>query len=177
MRYNIWVVEMSTFMEEENVISKYELFSSSVSCMYHDIQKIERKEMTKFGLKGPHAQCLIAMSRYPQGVTAAQLCEICEKDKAAISRTVAELEQAGLVVRNERNGTRYRALLTLTSKGKEAAQSVNAKAQQAVERAGEGLDDAQREVFYRVLALIAGNLHTICKEGLKDNDEDIGDKT
>lgn len=149
------------------MVSKYELFSSSVSCMYHDIQKIERTEMVKFGLKGPHAQCLLAMSRYPEGVTAAQLCEICEKDKAAISRTVAELEQSGLVLRTERNGVRYRALLTLTEKGREAAETVNRKAQLAVELAGEGLDDTQREVFYRVLALIAGNLHTICKDGLE----------
>lgn len=151
------------------MLSRYELFSSAVSCMYHDIQKIERMEMAKFGLKGPHAQCLLAMSRHPEGITAARLCETCEKDKAAISRTVAELEQAGLVLRTQRNGVRYRSTLTLTEKGRQAAESVNKKAQQAVEMAGEGLDDAQREVFYRVLALIAGNLHTICKDGLKDD--------
>ena len=150
------------------MISKYEQFSASVSCIYRDIQRIERVEMAKFGLKGPHAQCLLAMSRYPDGVTATQLCEICEKDKAAISRTLAELQQGGLVLRTERNGTRYRALLTLTEKGLEAARTVNKKAQLAVEQAGAGLNDDQREVFYSVLGLIAGNLHTICKEGLKD---------
>lgn len=149
------------------MLSKYELFSSSVSCMYHDIQKIERTEMAKFGLKGPHAQCLLAMSRYSEGITAARLCEVCEKDKAAISRAIAELEQMGLVCREIRNGSRYRAQLMLTETGRQAAESVNQKAQQAVEQAGEGLNDAQREVFYRVLALIAGNLHTICKDGLK----------
>ena len=150
------------------MVSKYELFSSSVSCLYHDIQRIERVEMAKFGLKGPHAQVLLAMSRYPEGITSAQLCEICEKDKAAISRTAAELEQAGLLRRTERNGVRYRALLTLTEQGVAAAQAVSHRAQQAVEQAGEGLTDAQREVFYSVLALIAGNLHTICKDGLKN---------
>ena len=151
------------------MLSKYESFSLSISSMYHDIQRIERTEMAKFGLKGPHAQCLLAMNRYPQGITSAQLCDICEKDKAAISRTLTELEQAGLVHRGERNGSRYRAPLTLTQQGKEAANSVSIRAQQAVERAGEGLDDAQREVFYRVLALIAGNLHAICKDGLNSN--------
>ena len=149
------------------MLSKYELFSLSISSMYHDIQKIERKEMAKFGLKGPHAQCLLVMSRYPEGITSAQLCEICEKDKAAISRTVAELEEAGMLVRTERNGLRYRAPLRLTEAGCAAAAAVSERAQQAVEQAGEGLDDTQREGFYRVLALIAGNLHTICKTGLK----------
>lgn len=152
------------------MVNKYALFSAAVASMYHDIQKIERTEMMKFGLKGPHAQCLLAMSRHPEGITAARLCEICEKDKAAISRTVSELEQAGMVLRTDRNGTRYRASLTLTEQGKSAAQAVNERARLAVERAGEGLDDAQREVFYRVLALIAGNLHAICKDGLKESE-------
>ena len=150
------------------MISKYEQFSASVSCIYRDIQRIERVEMAKFGLKGPHAQCLLAMSRYPEGVTATQLCEICEKDKAAISRTLAELQQGGLVLRTERNGTRYRALLVLTSQGRRAALDVSQRAQLAVEQAGAGLDDAQRQVFYQVLAMIAGNLHAICKDGLSN---------
>jgi DNA-binding MarR family transcriptional regulator len=150
------------------MISKYELFSASVSSLYRDIQRIERRETAKYGMKGPHAQCLLAMSRYPEGITATQICDICEKDKAAVSRTLAELEENGLVLRTARNGSRYRALLTLTEKGKDAARTVNEKAQIAVELAGAGLDDAQREVFYAVLDVIAGNLHTICKEGLKD---------
>ena len=151
------------------MITKYELFSSSVSCLYHDIQKIERVEMANFGLKGPHAQVLLAMNRYPEGITSAKLCEVCEKDKAAISRSVSELEQAGLLRRTERNGIRYRALLVLTEQGVAAAQAVSDRARQAVEQAGEGLTDAQREVFYSVLALIAGNLHAICKDGLKND--------
>ena len=152
------------------MISRYELFSTAVSCLYRDIQKIERMEMRKFGLKGPHAQCLLVMNRYPQGITATQLCELCEKDKAAISRSVAELEKAGLVMRSERNGVRYRSLLTLTQKGHEAAYAVNLRAAQAVEQAGDGFNDAQREVFYEVLGIIAGNLHTICKNGLKEKE-------
>ena len=153
------------------MIRKYELFSASISCMYHDIQRIERVEMAKFGLKGPQAQCLLALNRYPGGIPAARLCEICEKDKAAVSRTVAELEKAGLVSRRENNGSRYRAGLVLTEKGREVAETVNQRAKLAVEQAGAGLDDAQREVFYRVLAMIAGNLHAICKDGLKDDEE------
>lgn len=149
------------------MVSRYEHFSSAISCIYHDIQKIERAEMANYGLKGPHAQCLLAMSRHPEGTTAARLCEACEKDKAAISRILAELEQVGMVLRESRNGTRYRANLTLTEQGKAAAQAVVEKAQLAVELAGTGFDDAEREVFYRVLAMIAGNLHTICKDGLK----------
>ena len=148
------------------MLGRYELLSSSISSMYHDIQKIERVEMARFGLKGPHAQCMLAMSRYPEGLTSSQLCEICDKDKAAISRTVAELEEAGMVSRDQRNGSRYRALLTLTDQGTAAARAVSERARVAVEQAGVGLEDGQRQVFYQVLALISRNLHTICKDGL-----------
>lgn len=150
------------------MISRYEIISNSVACISRDIQRLERMEMAKYNLKGPHAQCLLTLSRFPQGLIATQLCELCEKDKAAISRTVAELEESGLIRRLERNGTYYRATLVLTEAGQEAATAVSRKAKQAVELAGEGLTDADREVFYRVLAQIAENLHTICKDGLKD---------
>ena len=151
--------------------NRYELISASISSMYHDIQKIERIEMAKYGLKGPHAQCLLAMKKHPQGITAARLCEICEKDKAAVSRILAELEEAGMILRENRNGSRYRASLTLTEQGMAAAEAVVEKARQAVEVDGIGFDEKEREVFYRVLAIIAGNLHKLCRDGLKETDK------
>ncbi len=148
--------------------NRYELFFTSIACLYHDIQKIQRVEMAKFQLKGPHVQCLLAMRRCPDGITAAQLCEICERDKASISRTISELEEAGMVLRQSRNGNGYRAKLTLSSNGAAAAEAVRNRTLQAVEQAGLGLDDEKRAVFYEALALIANNLHTICKDGLKE---------
>lgn len=152
------------------MISKYELFSGVVSSLYHNIQRIERTEMAKYGLKGPHAQCLVIMSRHPEGITASRLCEACEKDKAAISRTVAELEQAGLLIRNDKNGIRYRSPLLLTDAGRAAAETVKTVAQKAVEQAGDGLNDEQRDVFYHVLGHIAQNLNAIGKNGLNEKE-------
>ena len=124
--------------------------------------------MAKYGLKGPHAQCMIAMSRFPEGITAAQLCEICDKDKAAISRTVTELEQAGMLLRHDPEGKRYRSLLRLSEKGKEIARNVSELVFVAVGKASEGYDGETQQTFMRVLSLIAGNLHAICLEGLKN---------
>ena len=117
-------------------------------------------------MKGPHAQCLLAMSRYPEGITAARLCEICEKDKAAISRVVAEMEQKGLIYREASGENLYRAMLKLTEKGKEAATHVNERAKVAVELAGKGLTDEARQAFYAALNLIASNLQEISKQGI-----------
>ena len=148
------------------MIDRFQQFSTAVSGIYRYIQKIERMEMEKYGLKGPHAQCLIALGSYPQGITAVQLTEICDRDKAAISRIVSELEQEGMVVRECRSGTVYRARLKLTEKGKEAAQRVSELASLAVQQAGKGLDDEQRQIFYYALNLIAANLYDLSNQGI-----------
>lgn len=150
------------------MISRFEQFSTAISCIYRCIQKIERVEMAKFGLKGPHVQCLLAMKNYPDGITSTQLCSVCEKDKAAISRAIAELEREELVLRCCTGGNRYRAQLKLTEEGSRIACHVDERVRIAVEKAGEGMDDASRKVFYSMLGLIASNLQTICAEGLKE---------
>ena len=149
------------------MIGRFEQLSSAISRIYHYIQKIERVEMEKFGLKGPHVQCMLALSRNPEGLTAGQLCTICEKDKAAISRTIVELEKEGMLDR-ENNGNRYRALLKLNERGMIAAARVDERVRMAVEKAGEGLTDAQRSVFYHVLSIISANLQSICADGLAE---------
>lgn len=150
------------------MVSRFEQFTAAVFSINRCVQKIERVEMAKFGLKGPQAQCLLAMSRYPEGITSSQLRTVCDKDKAAISRTVAELEKEGMLERSSHNGNRYRAMLKLTEQGKAVAQRVMERAKFAVEKASEGFDDTERAVLYRVLGLIAGNLQSICDEGLEE---------
>ena len=137
------------------MVTRFEQFTSSVASIYRSIQKIERVEMAKYGLKGPHAQVLLAMSRYPDGVTSGELVKLCDKDKAAISRTVAELEREGMVCRQGRNGNFYRAALTLTQRGREAAEHVAIRAKRAVETASNGLNDDSRQALYAALDLIA----------------------
>ena len=149
------------------MISKYEIFSTVVSSLYRDIQKIERTEMAKYGLKGPHAQCLLVMERNPEGITASQLCLNCEKDKAAISRTLSELVDAGMITRVDPNGKRYRSRLYLTEKGRAVAKQVNDRVHQAVSQVSEGYDVETREIFVHVLGMIAVNLQELCKNGLQ----------
>lgn len=153
------------------MLRRFEQFCNSTFSIYRSVLKIERAEMEKFGLKGPHAQCLLAMARYPDGVTAAQLCIHCDRDKAAISRTVAELEAAEMLTRQCEGKNHYRAQLKLTDKGLEAATRVAERAKYAVEQAGSGLTDEQRTVFYDAMSLIADNLQNISEEGLHGNDD------
>ena len=150
------------------MMSRYELFANAISGIYRSIQKIERDEMVKYGYKGAYAQYLAAMLRHPDGVTSVQLCEICDKDKAAVSRMVAEMEEKQLIKRESENDNLYRAKLRLTSEGEKAAGYVCRRALAAVEAGGRGLSDDDRQIFYATLELIASNLNEVCKDGLPE---------
>lgn len=148
------------------MLSRYEQFSSIISTIYRCVQKVERDEMVKYGYKGSYAQYLAAIARHPDGVTARQLCEICDKDKAAISRVVAEMEEKGLVERIGDGASMYRAKLYLTDEGERLAKVVSERARVAVDVVGEGLTDHDRSIFYSALDIIASNLQRIGREGI-----------
>ncbi len=148
------------------MISRYELFTTAISSIYHQFRKIERDEMERYGLRGTYTQYLLAIDRSADGITAAQLSELCEKDKAAVSRAVADMETQGLVSRSTTNERAYRARLCLTEEGKRAAEFVRKRSQIAVDLAGNGLSDADRAVLYAALELIAGNLQRISRDGI-----------
>jgi len=149
------------------MLSRYEQFSSIISTIYRRVQKIERDEMVKYGYKGAYAQYLSAINRYPEGLTASRLCEICDKDKAAISRVAAEMEQKGLV---RRSGTSiYRAKLVLTDEGKRLAHVVSERARVAVELVGADMSDDERRIFYAALEGIAQRLQQVEKTGLPND--------
>lgn len=152
------------------MLERYELFSASVFRIYRDIQRIQREEMEKYGLKGAFAPYLSILQRYPEGITSARLCEICDKDKAAVSRAVAEMELKGLLSRRSAGDNAYRARLCLTEAGLTAAEHVSRRAVLAVEAAGKGLSEEQRAVFYGALGQIADNLHTISREGIPSHE-------
>ena len=123
--------------------------------------------MVNYGLKGPHAQYLIAMNRFPDGITASQLSTVCERDKAAVSRAIAELEEAALIQRSNTIASGYRALVTLTARGKHAAEQLIRTAEAAVDQAGKGLTDENRAVFYEAFHQIAANLQHMSEAGLQ----------
>ena len=150
------------------MIGRFEQFCTAISAIQHSIAKIERMEMEKYGLKGPHAQCMLVMERNPEGITAAQLCGTCEKDKAAISRTLAELEAAGMITREDPNGKRYRSMLYLTDKGRAVAEQVSDRVHEAVSQVGNSYDVETREIFVHVLNKIALNLQELSQKGLQE---------
>lgn len=148
------------------MIERFERFLFAISEISKHWHKIAGDEMAKYGLKGPHAIYLTAMYRYEDGITAPQLCELCGKDKADVSRMMAMLEKKGLVIKEGIHHNLYRGVFKLTSQGKIAAEHVRERASLAVEIAGKDLTEENRTVFYEALESIVMNLREISKKGL-----------
>ena len=148
------------------MLNRFARFSLAISEIDRCWHKLAAEEMEKYELNSPHAVYLTTLYNFEEGITAAKLGELCCKNKADVSRMVAILEKRGLVRKEAIGGNLYRAKLLLTEEGKHAAEHVQQRAALAVELAGSGMTDADREVFYRCLEQITTNLQTLSKEGL-----------
>lgn len=150
------------------MVNRFEKFSFAISEIHRFWHKIASDEMTKLGLKGAHVVYLVALKRFPKGVTAAELSEMCGRDKSDVSRAIAAMQEKGFVEKQGVNQNLYRAKLTLTKEGEEAAAHISKRAGLAVEMAGKGFDDEERKIFYEVLERIVANLGSISKNGLPE---------
>lgn len=151
--------------------SRFEQFTIVISGINRYIQKLERNEMIKRGYKGVFAQYLAVLKRFEDGLTSTELCEVCDKDKAAVSRIVAEMEEKGLVSREHKNIRTYRSKIVLTEKGRNTADYVAERAKAAISAVSDGvMDENQREVFYSTLDVLYKNLQKVSREGIPRED-------
>ena len=108
---------------------RFETFTVLIAKISRSIRRIKAEEMSEFYLKGPHVSCLYYLTQLGP-LTAGQLCDRCEADKAAVSRSLEYLEQNGYVTRPDK---RYRSPLTLTEKGQETGRAIAGKIDRLVE--------------------------------------------
>ena len=151
--------------------SRFEQFTMVISGINRYIQKLERNEMIKRGYKGAFAQYLAVLKRFEDGLTSTELCEVCDKDKAAVSRIIAEMEEKGLVSREHKNIRTYRSKIVLTEKGRNTADYVAERAKAAISAVSDGvMEENQREVFYSTLDVLYKNLQKVSREGIPRED-------
>lgn len=143
-------------------MDRFETFSLCLFNISRYWNRIAADEMKKYGLKGSHAFYLVTILRHDGNVTASDLCQMCGKDKADVSRAVVRMEALGMLRRIGEHP--YRARLQLTETGREAALHVRQTAAVIVDRAGKDLTPEKRAGFYDALGSITSNLEKLCKE-------------
>jgi len=145
-------------MEEQQ---RFQTFTVLIASISRCIRRIKTEEMAEFHLKSPHVSCLYYLYK-ADSLTARELCDICDEDKANISRSIKYLEAQGYIVCHSRTAKRYQSPLELTEKGREVGRRVTGKIDAVLERASEGMSEEERTVMYRGLSRVADNLHRIC---------------
>ena len=146
------------------MVNRFKRFSFSVFEISRCWHKLAAEEMSSYGLKGPYAVYLVALMHNPDGLTASQICDLCARDKADVSRAISIMEEKGLLRRE--SGNTYRAKVFLTEDGMQAAEHVCQRASVAVELAGKDISDKDRAVFYQALTSITDNLRALSQQGL-----------
>ena len=137
---------------------RFETFTVLIAKISRSIRRIKAEEMSEFHLKGPHVSCLYYLTQLGP-LTAGQLCDRCEEDKAAVSRSLEYLEQNGYVTRPDK---RYRSPL---------GRAIAGKIDRLVEAASEGLTPEQRQVMYDALTCISGHLERLAAPRKSQNGE------
>ena len=147
------------------MLTRFEQFCSIISTIYRDVQRLGREVMIQYGYKGAFAQYLVVLCQNPEGLSASQLSELCDKDKAAVSRVVAEMQEKGLIHRECGECSVYKSKIKLTEEGQRIACSVCQSVHETVAAVAGELTEEERDAFYRSLGLIHGKLDSLIKDG------------
>ncbi len=140
---------------------RFETFTVLINRISRNIRKIKNQEMAEFNLRSAHISCLYYLYA-SRGLTAAELCEKCEEDKATVSRALEYLEETGCLAR-EGAARRYKSPLVLTQKGMELGKLIADKINRVLEDISAGLTEEERLSFYRSLTIISDSLDKVAQ--------------
>ncbi len=139
---------------------RFETFTSLIAKINRNIRRIKNREMADYDLRSAHISCLYYLYTTPT-LTATELCDKCEEDKATVSRALDYLEKQGYLTRAAEPAHRYRSPLTLTDKGAEVGRRISEKIALVLEEISAELSEEERVAFYRSLQIISDSLDAL----------------
>jgi DNA-binding MarR family transcriptional regulator len=139
---------------------RFETFTVLIAKISRNIRKIKIQEMAEYDLRSVHVSCLYYLY-ISDNMTATELVERCEEDKATISRAIDYLESNGYLVSDASVGKRYKTPLVLSERGREVGEKIAAKIARVLDEISVGLTEEERAAFYRSLTIISDSLESI----------------
>ncbi len=139
---------------------RFETFTVLINRISRNIRKIKNREMAEYQLRSAHVSCLYYLYS-GGGLTATDLCERCEEDKATISRALDYLKENGYLTCRSKSEKHYKSPLILTEKGRKIGKQIAEKIQSILEEMSADLTEEERIAFYRSLSIISGRLEKI----------------
>ena len=148
---------------------RFEQFSSLISGIYRDIQKLKAKWTEPLGMKAVHIFWVYLLKNHPQGLTASELSRHSQSNRSLVSREIQELLDLGYV-QSDKSQRRYGQKLTLTQSGHEVAQRISEASLDIQNRVNEGISAEDLMIFYRTLGILMENFHRLTEQNLEVNE-------
>ncbi len=134
-------------------------FIMSIDRISKNIKRIKDIAMEKYSLRSAHVMCLLSIEMSPDGLGCTEMAEICEVDKAFISRVTTDLESKGFITRNANdNGNMYKSKFILTEEGKEINRFINEQISEIMKHVSGEIPLEKIKVFYDVLSILDDNI-------------------
>ncbi len=136
---------------------RFETFTVLINKISRNIKRIKNQEMAEYGLRSPHVSCLYYLY-CEDSLTATDLVERCEEDKATISRSLDFLEEKGFITYETKQSKRYKAPISLSSKGVTVGRTITEKINYVLSEFCIGLKEEELREFYRCLNIVSDSL-------------------
>ena len=142
---------------------RFETFTVLINRISRNIRKIKNQEMAEYKLRSVHISCLYYL-HLTNGLTATDLCEHCDEDKATISRAVEYLEKNGYLGCESKTAKKYKSPILLTDKGHEVGKKIADKIDFVLDEISVELTEEERVDFYRSLSIISESLEAVASK-------------
>ncbi|WP_051353642.1 MarR family winged helix-turn-helix transcriptional regulator [Atopobium fossor] len=141
---------------------RFETFSSLISALNKEVQRLKKTEMARFGLQGTDAMCLVCLAKHPKGIPSADIARAIGVDRALVSRSLASLMQKGYAQAQQDHGVMgYRSPVLLTKKGRELGHRIEEVINRMVGLAADDLAGEDIVVMYRVLKQVLAKIKVL----------------
>ena len=77
------------------MIERFEHFTMSIFSISRSWNRLATVEMKKHGFRGAYALYLVMIATNEGNITAAKLADLCQRDKADVSRAIAPFRKKG----------------------------------------------------------------------------------
>ena len=154
--------KVSVMLDQE----RFEEFSSLITGVYGNIQKLKARYKTQLGLKQVHVFWIYLLRTHPEGMSASELAAAAQSDRSLVSRGIDELFDKGIVFTQESGGKRrYGWKLMLTDKGRRLADNISAIAADIQKTVSRDISEEDLVTFYRTFNILANGFEKLSQSG------------
>ena len=138
---------------------RFEEFSTLITSVHGNIQKLKARYKTQLGLKPVHVFWIYLLRTHPEGMSASELAAAAQSNRSLVSRSINELFDKGIVFTQENSSKRrYGWKLMLTDKGRQLADIITSIAADIQKTVSRDISEEDLITFYRTLRILENGL-------------------